>query len=164
MGQEFNQSWLANLLQDLTLEPHRLHDIGSIIISLRPYSFALASRYLDSHCSSCTATSNSGLLRCTRCRTVRYCNTVSCTYTIQRFFTGLIPQYQTCQTNDWSLHRLECSALTKWAKSAPSKNLSVPSDAVRCLGRILWQKQKEGFDSSWVGKNLYFMDHTADST
>ncbi|KAG2108658.1 uncharacterized protein F5147DRAFT_694186 [Suillus discolor] len=103
---------------------------GSVIISLRPYSFALASRYLDSHCSSCAATSNSGLLRCTKCRTVWYCNT-------------------TCQTNDWSLHRLECSALTKWAKSAPSKNLSVPSDAVRCLGRILWQKKKEGFDSSW---------------
>ncbi|KAG1733445.1 hypothetical protein EDB19DRAFT_1222044 [Suillus lakei] len=103
---------------------------GSVIISLRPHSFALASRYLDSYCSSCAAASNSGLLRCTGCRTVWYCNT-------------------TCQTNDWSLHRLECPALRKWAKSAPSKNLSVPSDAVRCLGRILWQKKKEGFDSSW---------------
>ncbi|KAG2035155.1 hypothetical protein BDR03DRAFT_868689 [Suillus americanus] len=103
---------------------------GSVIISLRPYSFALASRCLDSHCSSCAAASNSGLLRCTGCHTVRYCNT-------------------TCQTNDWSFHRLECSALRKWAKSAPSKNVSVPSDAVRCLGRILWQKKKEGFDSSW---------------
>ncbi|KAG2140635.1 hypothetical protein DEU56DRAFT_735015 [Suillus clintonianus] len=103
---------------------------GSVIISLRPHSFALASRYLDSHCSYCAAAPNSGLLRCTGCRTVWYCN-------------------PTCQTNDWSLHRLECSALRKWAKSAPSKNLSVPSDAVRCLGRILWQKKKEGFDSSW---------------
>ncbi|KAG2144131.1 uncharacterized protein EDB93DRAFT_1153800 [Suillus bovinus] len=103
---------------------------GSVILSVRPCSFAIASRYLDSHCSSCAATSHSGLLRCTRCRTVRYCNT-------------------TCQTNDWSLHRLECSALMKWAKSAPSKSLSIPSDAVRCLGRILWQKKKEGFDSSW---------------
>ncbi|KAG2064453.1 SET domain-containing protein [Suillus decipiens] len=103
---------------------------GSVIISLRPYSFALASRCLDLHCSSCAAAPNSGLLRCTGCHTVRYCN-------------------PTCQTNDWSLHRLECSALKKWIKSAPSKNLSVPSDAVRCLGRILWQKKKEGFDSSW---------------
>ncbi|KAG2363956.1 hypothetical protein BDR07DRAFT_1402899 [Suillus spraguei] len=103
---------------------------GSVIMSLRPCSFALASRCLNSHCSSCAAAPNSGLLRCTGCRTVRYCDT-------------------TCQTNDWSLHQLECSALRKWAKSAPSKNLSVPSDAVRCLGRILWQKKKEGFDSSW---------------
>lgn len=103
---------------------------GSVIISLRPHSFALASRCLDSHCSSCAAASISGLLRCTGCRTVWYCNA-------------------TCQTNDWSLHRLECSALRKWAKSAPSRDLSVPSDAVRCLGRILWQKRKEGFDSSW---------------
>ncbi|KAJ8587364.1 SET domain-containing protein [Rhizopogon salebrosus TDB-379] len=103
---------------------------GSIIISLRPHSFALASQYLDSHCSSCSAAPNSSLLRCTKCRTIWYCNT-------------------TCQTNDWPLHRLECSALGRWATSAPSKHLSVPSDAVRCLGRILWQKKKKGFDSSW---------------
>ncbi|KAG1867290.1 hypothetical protein DFJ58DRAFT_714474 [Suillus subalutaceus] len=87
---------------------------GSVIISLRPYSFALASRCLDSHCSSC----------CTGCHTVRYCNT-------------------TCQTNDWSLHRLECSALRKWAKSAPSKNLSVPSDAVRCWVESCGRKRRK---------------------
>ncbi|OAX40443.1 SET domain-containing protein [Rhizopogon vinicolor AM-OR11-026] len=103
---------------------------GSVIISLRPHSFALASQYLDSHCSACAAAPNSGLLRCTGCRTVWYCNA-------------------TCQKNDWLLHRLECSALVNWAKSAPSKSLSVPSDAVRCLGRILWQKERKGFDSSW---------------
>ncbi|KAG1722630.1 uncharacterized protein EDB91DRAFT_202837 [Suillus paluster] len=108
----------------------KLIKAGSIIISLRPHSFALGSQYLDSHCSTCAAVPNSGLLRCTGCRTVWYCNA-------------------TCQTNDWLLHRLECSALRNWAKSAPSKNLSVPSDAVRCLGRILWQKRQEGFDSSW---------------
>ncbi|KAG0692903.1 hypothetical protein DFH29DRAFT_816975 [Suillus ampliporus] len=108
----------------------KLIKAGSVIISLRPHSFALARQYLDSNCSSCSAAPNSGLLRCTGCRTVWYCNT-------------------TCQTNDWPLHRLECSALRNWAKLAPSKNLSVPSDAVRCLGRILWQKKKEGFDSTW---------------
>ncbi|KAH7921166.1 SET domain-containing protein [Leucogyrophana mollusca] len=105
---------------------------GSVLISVKPHIFVLSNQYLDSHCSSCSAPAPpSGLKRCTRCRVVWYCNS-------------------TCQTNDWFVHKFECSALQKWAKEAPSEDLSVPSDAVRCLGRILWKRKQEGFASTWA--------------
>jgi len=57
---------------------------------------------------------------------------------------------QGCQKADWSLHKPECNALQRWAKTAPSAALGVPNDAVRCLGRILWQMKSKGLDSGWV--------------
>ncbi|KAH7907614.1 hypothetical protein BJ138DRAFT_1159733 [Hygrophoropsis aurantiaca] len=105
---------------------------GSILISVKPHVYVLSNQYLDSHCSSCSApASSSGLKKCTRCQTIRYCNLA-------------------CQANDWSLHKSECSALQRWAKNAPSEDLAIPSDAIRCLGRILWKRKKRGFDSPWA--------------
>lgn len=50
---------------------------GSILISIKPHVTALSTPYLDSYCSSCSGlASTTGLKRCTRCRTVRYCGTV----------------------------------------------------------------------------------------
>ncbi|KIJ09962.1 hypothetical protein PAXINDRAFT_138618 [Paxillus involutus ATCC 200175] len=69
-------------------------------------------------------------MRCSGCTTVWYCN-------------------NSCQKTDWNLHKRECSALQKWAKAAPSDALAVPSDAVRCLGRILRQIKSRGLDSDW---------------
>ncbi|KAL4073526.1 hypothetical protein J3A83DRAFT_4229177 [Scleroderma citrinum] len=104
---------------------------GSTILSVRPHVFSLSSPYLDSHCSGCVGSPGSGLKRCTRCRKVWYCN-------------------PTCQNNDWPIHKLECFSLQNWAASAPSDAVSVPSDAVRCLGRILWQIKRKGVNSIWV--------------
>ncbi|KAH7882473.1 hypothetical protein F5I97DRAFT_1816839 [Phlebopus sp. FC_14] len=104
---------------------------GSVLLSVEPHSFVLSNHYLDSRCSACVgAAASSGLKRCMRCRKVWYCNAI-------------------CQRNDWPLHKMECAALQRWAEAAPSDDLSVPSDAVRCLGRILWQTNLQGVDSTW---------------
>lgn len=50
------------------------------------------------------------------------------------------------------MHKPECPALQKWAKTAPSAALSIPNDAVRCLGRILWRMRSKGLDSGWVSR------------
>ena len=61
-----------------------------------------------------------------------------------------VPKYQDCQNGDWGLHKHECAALKRWKEDAPSSGVYVPSDAVRCLGRIAWSLQKEGKDGAWV--------------
>lgn len=104
---------------------------GDVILSLRPHVFTLSTTYLDSHCSGCAGSPVSGLKRCTACRKVWYCTS-------------------TCQNNDWPTHKLECTAIQKWSAEAPSDKVSVPSDAVRCLGRILWQIKRKGAGGIWV--------------
>ncbi|KAI0635233.1 SET domain-containing protein [Trametes polyzona] len=107
---------------------------GSVILATVPHVSVLSTPYLDQYCSSCAApapTPDASLKRCPKCKTVYYCS-------------------QECQNRDWTWHKHECSALQKWAASAPSQDVSVPSDAVRCLGRILWGSQKEGLDSNWA--------------
>ncbi|KAI0826452.1 SET domain-containing protein [Irpex lacteus] len=105
---------------------------GSVIASLRPRVIALTTSALASFCSNCSGPPLHGALkRCTRCRTVWYCDAE-------------------CQNKDWAYHKLECEALQRWAEAAPSSELSTPSDAVRCLGRILWNRQKKGSDSEQV--------------
>ncbi|KAH8083324.1 hypothetical protein BXZ70DRAFT_579582 [Cristinia sonorae] len=106
---------------------------GSVLISCRPRINIISTQHLDVYCSYCCERpqSNGVLKRCTRCRQVWYCNAA-------------------CQNNDWSIHKSECAALQRWKSHAPSEHVSVPGDAVRCLGRIVWTMQKEGQDSSWV--------------
>ena len=58
------------------------------------------------------------------------------------------------------MHKRECPALVKWATSvlstvttASGSSVSlptIPSDAVRCLARIIWGQKMAGLDSSWV--------------
>lgn len=48
------------------------------------------------------------------------------------------------------MHKVECNALQRWEVDAPSPELAIPGDAIRCLGRILWGMQKFGLDSTWV--------------
>ncbi|KAI0938789.1 hypothetical protein AcV5_000393 [Taiwanofungus camphoratus] len=105
---------------------------GTVLMSIRPHVSVLSTSYLDSYCSFCCGPSSAeGLKRCTRCRVFWYCGV-------------------TCQNNDWPLHKCECVALQQWASSAPSPDLSVPGDAIRCLGRLLWSRQKEGLGSTWA--------------
>ena len=54
------------------------------------------------------------------------------------------------------MHKFECTALQKWASAAPSSELAIPSEAVRCLGRIAWTQQKKGLESIWVRYNRVF--------
>ncbi|KAF9226289.1 SET domain-containing protein [Gyrodon lividus] len=104
---------------------------GAVILSVEPHLFVLSNQHLDSHCSSCAkVASTAPLMRCSGCTAVWYCNS-------------------SCQKADWNLHKRECNALQKWAKAAPSAALAVPTDAVRCLGRILWQIKSRGLDSDW---------------
>ncbi|KAG6811187.1 hypothetical protein H0H92_008627 [Tricholoma furcatifolium] len=105
---------------------------GDVFLAVKPHIAVLSNQYLDSYCSNCFGPpSATGLKRCTICRVVWYCDSQ-------------------CQTKDWPNHKRECSALQEWSKAAPSPDLAVPSDAVRCLGRLMWTRQKKGFDSNWA--------------
>ncbi|KAJ4479084.1 hypothetical protein J3R30DRAFT_3702122 [Lentinula aciculospora] len=102
---------------------------GSVIFVTRPYASALSTPNLLSYCSSCFASSsNDSMSRCTKCRIAHYCDS-------------------TCQTNDWAIHKFECTSLENWDQAAPSSDIAPPSDAVRCLSRMLWKTRKRGFDT-----------------
>ncbi|KAF8224935.1 hypothetical protein L208DRAFT_1461406 [Tricholoma matsutake] len=108
------------------------HKPGDILFSLKPHVATLSNQHLDAYCSNCFGSPPAaGLKRCTSCRIVWYCSSA-------------------CQTKDWLLHKRECVSLQEWSKQAPSTELAIPSDAVRCLGRMLWKKQKRGLDSVWA--------------
>lgn len=84
-----------------------------------------------------------------------YCGSVS---DITRHITSIdSPGEKVCQNRDWSMHKLECAALQKWASSAPSPELGIPSEAVRCLGRLTWMKQKKGVENSWVRDPVHYL-------
>ncbi|KAJ7686194.1 SET domain-containing protein [Mycena rosella] len=101
---------------------------GQIILAVKPHAAALSNDRMDSHCSQCFGAGNS-LKRCTKCQAVYYCDSM-------------------CQNIDWPLHKHECAALQRIAASGDP---SIPSDAIRCLGRIMWKRQKQGPTSAWVG-------------
>ncbi|KAG2002564.1 hypothetical protein CC2G_004744 [Coprinopsis cinerea AmutBmut pab1-1] len=82
-----------------------------------------------------------------------------------------------CQSRDWSLHKLECSALQRWmsqprpqpppgSSSEPQvvssgETRAPPSDAIRTLARILWRKQKVGLTSTWAKEIDLLQSHRA---
>ncbi|KAF5364937.1 hypothetical protein D9758_008087 [Tetrapyrgos nigripes] len=104
---------------------------GTAILSLKPHVAVLSLQHLNSHCSSCFASATSSVLRrCTKCHVVWYCD-------------------GTCQSNDWAMHKQECEALQRWFQAAPSSDVAPPSDAVRCMARILWKRKKKGLEDAW---------------
>lgn len=40
--------------------------------------------------------------------------------------------------------------MRRWAAGAPSLDVAIPAEPIRCLGRVLWGKQKRGLDSVWT--------------
>ena len=40
--------------------------------------------------------------------------------------------------------------MQRWAAGAPSLDVAIPAEPIRCLGRVLWGKQKRGLDSAWT--------------
>ncbi|KAE9387099.1 SET domain-containing protein [Gymnopus androsaceus JB14] len=114
---------------------------GSVIIVAKPYASTLSSENLQSYCSSCFAPSGpDGMKRCTKCRTVYYCDS-------------------TCQNNDWKIHKHECTSLQNWFQAAPSSDTLPPSDAVRCMSRMLWKWQKNGLDSDQAKEIANMQSH-----
>ncbi|TFY67160.1 hypothetical protein EVG20_g4044 [Dentipellis fragilis] len=102
---------------------------GSIVLALKPHIHVLATRNLDSFCSACVSPApEAGLKRCTRCKVVSYCGAA-------------------CQNGDWTIHKKECAAIQRWAAGAPSPDVAIPAEPIRCLGRVLWKRQKEGLKS-----------------
>jgi hypothetical protein len=55
------------------------------------------------------------------------------------------------------MHKFECTAIQNWASTAPSTELAIPSEAVRCLGRIAWTQRTKGLGSAWVCDNHCFL-------
>jgi hypothetical protein len=117
----------------------------------------LSTRCLPSHCSYCHVEGPpSALKRCGKCKVVCYDSPVS--FIISMSHDPLIPiAFQVCQRNDWEKHKQECSAITRWMASGsggPSgnnaDNTSVPMEAIRVLGRLLWEMERLGPSSSWV--------------
>ncbi|KAF8067952.1 hypothetical protein FPV67DRAFT_1166626 [Lyophyllum atratum] len=105
---------------------------GDTLLALKPHIAVLSKPYLDAYCSNCFGPpQDHGLKRCPACRTIWYCDAQ-------------------CQNKDWALHKRECTAIQEWAKAAPSPDLLLPSDAVRCLGRLMWSREKKGLDSTWA--------------
>ncbi|KAI0341475.1 SET domain-containing protein [Trametopsis cervina] len=115
---------------------------GSVISSLRPRVMALSTSALSSYCSNCSGPPSPGaeLKRCTRCRTVWYCDT-------------------DCQNKDWLSHKQECDALQRWAAAPPFADIPIPSDAIRCLTRIIWMRKKKGPDSEFMNEWNMLQSH-----
>ncbi|KAF8920146.1 SET domain-containing protein [Mucidula mucida] len=116
---------------------------GTLLLSVAPHAAVLSTDKLDSHCSCCFEAPPSGLKRCAKCHHVWYCDSA-------------------CQTKDWSLHKRECIALQRWSASAPSADVSIPNDAVRCIARILWTSQKKGVNSLWSRQIQSMQSHRRD--
>ncbi|KAJ6476933.1 hypothetical protein C8R45DRAFT_833764 [Mycena sanguinolenta] len=114
---------------------------GQVIFAVKPHAAALSNARLDLHCSQCFGDgNNASLKRCTKCLAIFYCDS-------------------TCQNADWPLHKHECAALQRIAESGET---SVPSEAIRCLGRIMWKRQKQGPSSAWTREIDLLQSHTKD--
>ncbi|KAI0042812.1 SET domain-containing protein, partial [Auriscalpium vulgare] len=114
---------------------------GEIIFRAKPHTHVLATKNLEHYCSSCVAPAPEiGLKRCTRCRVLWYCN-------------------PTCQNNDWAAHKQECTAMQRWAAGAPSSDVAIPAEPIRCIGRLLWRKQKKGPNSVWAREVDAMLSH-----
>ncbi|KZV78345.1 SET domain-containing protein [Exidia glandulosa HHB12029] len=69
--------------------------------------------------------------RCSKCAVAYYCSTA-------------------CQNADWPMHKPECVSLRDWAKSAPDAGVAISGEAIRCLGRVLRLREREGHASKWT--------------
>ncbi|KAI0252893.1 SET domain-containing protein [Lactifluus subvellereus] len=104
---------------------------GGTILSTKPHIYVLSTKNLGQFCSSCVSPAPAGLRRCTQCKNVWYCDAM-------------------CQNNDWTLHKKECAAMRRWAEGAPSPDVAIPAEPIRCLGRVLLGRQKRGLGSVWT--------------
>ncbi|KZV92993.1 SET domain-containing protein [Exidia glandulosa HHB12029] len=116
-----------------TLFSRTLFNPGSVVLSCRPHVHVISNSRISSHCATCcTEVSETvSLKRCSKCAVAYYCSTA-------------------CQNADWPMHKPECVSLRDWAKSAPDPGVAIPGEAVRCLGRVLRLREREGYASKWT--------------
>ncbi|KAG8993352.1 hypothetical protein FRB94_010836 [Tulasnella sp. JGI-2019a] len=111
---------------------------GTRLFAVQPHVSTLSTIHLSSLCSAChrsAGPAEAALQRCVKCKIVWYCS-------------------KKCQTSDWQAHKHECASLQYWMTSsthatvpilAPKNDdagASIPGEAIRCLGRLLWLKEK----------------------
>ncbi|KAJ7135808.1 hypothetical protein C8R44DRAFT_952340 [Mycena epipterygia] len=114
---------------------------GQVILAVKPHAAALSNDRLGSHCSQCFGPgTDASLKRCTKCQAIYYCDSV-------------------CQNLDWPTHKHECGALQRIAAAGDT---SIPSDAIRCLGRIMWKRQKQGPTNAWTREIDLLQSHNKD--
>jgi len=144
---------------------HHITTLGDVLLSVKPNVAALSVQHLEDYCSSCFGPGSAPLKRCTICKVVFYCDSVGLKYgSVLYFYLISNLSLQKCQSADWTFHKQECVALQRWvsnlsaAAAESSSSLSdsspplprAPNDAIRCLARILWRRQKMGDASVWV--------------
>ncbi|KAJ8410231.1 hypothetical protein AAFF_G00202120 [Aldrovandia affinis] len=101
--------------------------VGDLLFACPSYAYVLTVSERGAHCELCF-TRKEGLAKCGKCKKAFYCN------------VG-------CQRADWSMHKLECSAMVAYGE-----NWS-PSETVRLTARII-AKQKTQIDRSVSEKLL----------
>ena len=155
--------------------------IGSVVVATTPHVRVLSTRHLASFCSACAAPGRTGspLQRCTKCKVVWYCGSV-CVLLLtpnreRRLRSDRVRGIKACQNADWTMHKRECSAIVRWAESVPppsssassssdstaaSVASSIPSDAIRCLARVVWTRRLAGNESVLVSSPLILIPPT----
>ncbi|KAH7096107.1 hypothetical protein BKA62DRAFT_720700 [Auriculariales sp. MPI-PUGE-AT-0066] len=108
---------------------------GQVILAMKPHTHVLSNQHIASFCATCgsPSTHTATLKRCSGCAVTHYCSS-------------------NCQTADWKHHKVECGDLAQWAKEVGDEKLRVPDEAVRCLGRMLRSRKRNGPDSSWTNQ------------
>jgi len=89
--------------------------VGELVFSCPAYSYVLTVNERGAHCDFCF-TRKEGLSKCGKCKQAFYCDL-------------------SCQKGDWSMHKLECSAMCAYGENW------CPSETVRLVARII-MKQK----------------------
>ncbi|TSO67449.1 N-lysine methyltransferase SMYD2-A [Bagarius yarrelli] len=100
--------------------------VGELVFACPAYSYVLTVNERGSHCEFCF-TRREGLSKCGKCKQAYYCNV-------------------DCQKGDWSMHKLECSAMCAYGENW------CPSETVRLVARILI-KQVRDLDKTDNEKN-----------
>lgn len=91
--------------------------VGELLFSCPAYSFVLSVKERGCCCEYCF-TRTEGLARCGKCKKAFYCNVK-------------------CQKGDWSMHKLECSAMNAFQENW------CPSETSRLVARILAKKKMQ---------------------
>uniref|UniRef100_A0A8C9SD82 [histone H3]-lysine(4) N-trimethyltransferase n=1 Tax=Scleropages formosus TaxID=113540 RepID=A0A8C9SD82_SCLFO len=89
---------------------------GDLALSCPAYACVLTVGERGGHCEGCLSR-REGLSKCGKCKKAFYCNV-------------------DCQRGDWSMHKLECSAMCAYGEKWS------PSETVRLAARIIAKKQK----------------------
>ncbi|XP_043916583.1 histone-lysine N-methyltransferase SMYD3 [Protopterus annectens] len=98
---------------------------GELLYTAVPFAYTVSKEGRGLVCEFCFA-KKQGLLRCSRCKFVSYCDT-------------------SCQKQAWQDHKRECLCLK-------SVSPSVPTDSVRLVGRIIFKVLRQ---SSCLSEELY---------